>query len=487
MRVIPGPRVIDDAYIIFRYAQNLIAGNGLVYNPGEPVFGMTTPLFVLLLSGLAFPVGGAAAPFASLALGVSAVADAGTCWLLIRLARSLERPGAGIMAALVWAVAPMSVTFAVGGMETSVFIFLMTATLYFHSIRRPAAAAFTAALSLLTRPDALLFIVCIGLERARQIWVNRRRNGNYPPLTLREGIAFALPVLVWGGFATVAYGSPVPHSVTAKVAAYHLPAEAALVRLLQHFGTPFFEERVFGTAWIGVGLVLYAVLYLLGAVDSVRRRAETWPLFAFPPLYALAFSIANPLIFRWYLAPPLPMFFFGIFLGAVRIALDVGRPRAAWAMGALGVLLSLNAWTLHPNSGSARPAPEMAFVGLEEIYTQVGRQLRGVIKPGQTVASGDIGALGFFSGARILDLVGLVSPRVVRYYPLPDDAYVINFAIPAAAVDELGPDYLVMLEVYGRETLLKDPAFLHQYVLENRIPTDLYGSRGMLVFRRVAP
>jgi hypothetical protein len=35
----------------------------------------------------------------------------------------------------------MSVTFAIGGMETSVFILLMTATLYFHSSGRPVAAA----------------------------------------------------------------------------------------------------------------------------------------------------------------------------------------------------------------------------------------------------------------------------------------------------------------------------------------------------------
>src|SRR5438093_10582038 len=40
----------EDALISLRYARNLAAGMGLVYNPGEHVFGATTPLHVLLLA-----------------------------------------------------------------------------------------------------------------------------------------------------------------------------------------------------------------------------------------------------------------------------------------------------------------------------------------------------------------------------------------------------------------------------------------------------
>lgn len=40
----------DDAFITFRYAQNLAAGHGLVYNIGERILGTTSPLFALILS-----------------------------------------------------------------------------------------------------------------------------------------------------------------------------------------------------------------------------------------------------------------------------------------------------------------------------------------------------------------------------------------------------------------------------------------------------
>jgi hypothetical protein len=406
--------------------------------------------------------------------------------LLIGLGRRLERPTAGILAALVWAVAPMSVTFAIGGMETSVFILLMTATLYFHSSRRPVAAALFAGLSLITRPDALLLIVLVVGERFRQVWRTRRFGAAYPPLRFDEVAAFAAPVAVWAIFSSVAYGSPIPQSIVAKSAAYHLASEAGFVRLLQHFATPFLEDLVLGPAAIAVGLVVYFLLFVLGAADAIRRRAETWPLFAYPPAYFLAFAIANPLIFRWYLAPPLPMFFLGLFLGAVRLAADVRRPALAWVFGAAAVLLSLNGWTLRPDNGPSRPSPEMAFVGLEEVYADIGRRLQHVVGPEDVVAAGDIGAIGFFSQARILDLLGLVSPQVVRYYPLADEAYAINFAVSADAIEDLRPDYVVILEVYGRNTILREASFRSAYELLETIPTTIYGSDGMLVFRRTA-
>jgi hypothetical protein len=157
----------------------------------------------------------------------------------------------------------------------------------------------------------------------------------------------------------------------------------------------------------------------------------------------------------------------------------------AWAFGAVAVALTLNGWSLRPQEGPARPAPQMAFVGLEEIYADIGRRLNAGVAADEVVAAGDIGALGFFSQAPILDLLGLISPQVVPYYPLEDEAYVINFAVSPQAIEDLRPDYVVVLEVYGRETILKDPRFLHAYQLIETVPTDLYGSRGMLVFRRM--
>ena len=59
-----------------------------------------------------------------------------------------------------------------------------------------------------------------------------------------------------------------------------------------------------------------------------------------------------------------------------------------------------------------------------------------------------------------------------------------NYAIASALILAQSPDYVVFLEVYGRNTLLQDPRFKAAYILVETIPTDIYGSRGMLIWRR---
>ena len=44
------PWIFDDAFICFRYAENLNNGNGLVYNIGERVEGYTSFLWVMLMA-----------------------------------------------------------------------------------------------------------------------------------------------------------------------------------------------------------------------------------------------------------------------------------------------------------------------------------------------------------------------------------------------------------------------------------------------------
>ena len=90
--------------------------------------------------------------------------------------------------------------------------------------------------------------------------------------------------------------------------------------------------------------------------------------------------------------------------------------------------------------------------------------------------------LGFYTPARILDLVGLNSPEALQYYPLDKEYYVINYAVAPEMILDQKPDALIILEAYGRLGLLQDARFISSYELEQTIPTDMYGSQGMLIY-----
>ncbi|MBN2555342.1 MAG: hypothetical protein JXA97_05330 [Anaerolineales bacterium] len=486
-RLIPGPRIIDDAYITFRYARNLLGGYGFVYNPGEWVLGTTTPLYALLLSGFGFFFGGIQAPFPEIAWFLNACCDAIACALLFLLGNRVQRPGAGLSAALLWAIAPMSVTFAIGGMETSLFILLMLASFYFYSLDQTSLLAVSSALSILTRPDALLFVLPVYFERIRRALPTRRSSRSPLRIKRKEIFLLGLPLAAWGVIAWDLYGSPVPHSIAAKVAAYQLPAEAALVRLLQHYATPFLAHITFGNGWIAVGLILFPTLFFIAVRRALRADFALWPIFFFPIGYFLAYAVANPLIFRWYLAPPLPILFLGIFLGVAEIGRDLRFRPLLPIFFAAALSLTLNGWKLHPDHGPDRPAPDMAYIKLELLYQEAASVLIPLLEPGDLLAAGDIGALGYDTDAVMLDTLGLISPQSVGYYPLPDSDYVINVAMPSDLLLEEQPMFLVALEVYGRRTFLQDESFLNMYDCIQNLPSDIYGSDGMLIFERSHP
>lgn len=492
-RLVPGPRTIDDAYITFRYARNLLAGDGFVFNPGERVLGTTTPMFTFLMAGLGLFAGGVNAPFPELALGASAIADGLNAVALLAIGRRLGAAWAGVGTALAWAIAPFSVTFAIGGLETSVYILLLLAACWAYLEKRHALASLLGALSLLTRPDALLLVGPLILDR---LFFAPRRGSRR--VQLKEILHFALPLAAWGVFAWVYFGSPFPQTVAAKSEAYQIESLTALVRLLQHYATPFLEHLTFGLGWIAIGLVLYPFLSFVGWRHARKHEPAAWVFAAFPWIYFLVFSVANPFIFRWYLTPPLPFYILFILIGLFHLL----RQFVDWANrktkipnlthSILAVLLVfspfallLHGWTLlHPH-GPQRPTPEMAWIELELMYRQVAEQLAPALamQPSATLAASDVGVLGYYTGAPILDLVGLNSREPLAYYPLDPELFGdFIYAVSPDLVIDQQPYYVVILEIYGRYGLLKDERFFEQYELIYEIPQNIYGSDGMLVY-----
>jgi hypothetical protein len=128
----------------------------------------------------------------------------------------------------------------------------------------------------------------------------------------------------------------------------------------------------------------------------------------------------------------------------------------------------------------------MAWFKLEELYRRATSDLKANqrVTAESRIAAGDIGVVGFVSQARILDTLGLVSPESIPYYPLPDEAYAISYAVSVDLILEQQPDYIIVLEVYARNTLLRSETFARQYELYRKWPTNIYTSDGMLVFRR---
>ena len=335
--------------------------------------------------------------FPALALAVNALFGALSVGLLYLLGhRFADHRAPAVATAALWAVAPYSVTFAIGGMETDLTVALLLAAAYAHVADRQRAMAALSVLALLARPDTAILLGPLWLD----LVLARRR------IPWREGLIAAALLAPWLIFGTLYFGSPLTNSIAAKSVAYRLPPEANLVRLLQHYATPFFEHRILSPVSVFVLLVLYCALCTLGGLDALRRERRTWPLIAYPFAYFAVFALTNPLLFRWYLSPPLPFYFLLILTGIWTLARDAGRllsrlkreTRRLEAIPIITLLLfslaalgsTLNAWDLHPDHGPDRPAPEMAWFKLELLYAQAAGVVLSYAAPGNTQGGGPL-------------------------------------------------------------------------------------------------
>jgi 4-amino-4-deoxy-L-arabinose transferase-like glycosyltransferase len=491
-RVLPGPRTIDDAFITFRYSRNIITGEGFVYNPGVHTLGTTTPLYTLLMALIGGVTG--RQDFQWYALLVNALADAGTAVLLYLLARRLTGhdfwsavPGA------LWAIAPASVTFAVGGMETSVTIFWMVVATWVYmdtqatgGNRRNILIGGLAGLGFLTRVDAVLWIGPLMLFQLADTW---RSGSGLRRIPWKTWLAVIIVVLPWLLFSLSYFGSLFSNSLNAKSVAYTVPPASAFITLVQNYATLFSENTLLPGTAIAIGAVLYLTLSLIGILNTAHHLPRLLPFLIYPWLYMLVFAAANPLIFRWYTAPPLPALMVSIFAGAWALTASLSRWRGAvLALIALfWGLSSLSGWQIHPDHEPDRPAPSMAWHKIELYYQQIGTALRDEygVTPETRVASADIGAIGYFSGATIIDTVGLVTPSLSRYYPNPRSLIVEgqNYAIPPQMILDTQPTYLVTMEAFVRLGLEQNAQFKAEYDLVRQTPTDFYGT-GMYLYKR---
>jgi hypothetical protein len=495
-RIIPEPRTIDDAFITFRYSRNIAGGEGFVYNEGARTLGTTTPLYTLLMAGIGWVTGSDNYPW--IALVVNALADAGTAVLLALLVYcATRRISVAAVAGAVWAVNPMSVTFAVGGMETGVGILWAVAAFYLYVMRRERWMALVAALGVLTRIDTVLWVGLLFLHQFVTRWRETRgTTALRRRVPWQSWLVFVGTLTPWYVFSWAYFGTLLSRSLAAKQAAYRVDALQAFTRLAQNVATPFFEHHTLGILGIMIGIVLYPALAGAGTLFAVRRYPRVVPYLVYVWLYVIIFSVMNPLMFRWYLAPMLPAYLLAILLGVWALVDGLGKRLAHPAMvpvvlsgiGVVFVLLLLNAWTLHPDHGQDRPAPDMAWNDIELNYRRIGEELRTrySVTPDTLVAAGDIGAIGYYSRAQILDTVGLITPEIGDYYPFDDSllAEGANYAVPPAIILDYRPAYVVMMKLYIENSLEADPAFAQLYSVADSIPTDYYGGEMLLYQRR---
>ena len=416
----------DDVFLAFRYAGNIEAGHGFVFNPGEDVLATPAPLFVLLLvfvhrvlPFITIPQAGSILS----GLGLSAAA-----MMLYQLGRSDGRRLAGALAALLLVTDPF-LLLTMGG-ETPIFIALVLAAIYTFERERYIPTGILLGLAFLNRTEALVPIALL-----MGLYLFRKKR-----LPVAMGAAALAAVSPWLVFATVKFGSPLTNSFGAKIS----QVTAGLPRY--PFGLLNWVERVI----LGSNpLLLLAVpAFVLGFLVLFRKSGKTWRLVAgWTVLQSLLYMLLPIPFYHWYAAQ------YGV-LGAVLVAsgtlegasaLFSWLPKRTRLPGAArvifaGLLLCLIGVVFVHFRTSASYMRSWPHGPANRLYAAAGAWFKENTPEDSTIAYLEIGAIGFYSDRHIIDTLSLVTPV------LGDRVAAMEWLW---AFEHFKPDYIIFNELFN--------------------------------------
>lgn len=369
---IAGDGLVDDAYIQFRYAGNLAAGEGPVFNPGERLEGASGGAWMAAVAAASRLTGlspGIAARLLSLLLAPATVIAAGVA--AARLA-----PGAAVHVAVAWAALATPALYAATGLETTVWALALWLLAAGIAVSRPGVAVAGAALGAAVRPEALVLSAL-----ALPAWQRLPRAG-------QAALAAATAVLAGlAGARFLYYGSPIPH--------------AALVKGITAAAGPGAGAR-----YLAAALLEWWPLLLVLPILSQQRRT------LFPVIVPVAGWTAL-VVARggdWmpgsrYLVPLLVLLVAAMALAPMRLRVAVA-----------GLLIAVAAWRLapleHPDAG--RPGDLWRAMATHRVQCRwwegLGAWLSHHLPDGARLAVGPAGAVPYASRLPTFDLYGLNTP-----------------------------------------------------------------------------
>lgn len=387
---------LDDAYISYRYAENLVRGEGLVFNHGERVEGYSNFLYVLAVAPAFLITDRDGVYFFSVLLNV--ICALGALWLFSDHLRRSLGARAALAGSLLFALClPLWVAVA-SGMETCLVLLISTAiwvcvehVAYTPTPGNTLALAVLTVLSLLARVDGFLIP---GIAILYLLLKHRIRPAMVCVLVL---LATQALFEFWRLYY---YGALLPTSYYVKVAG------PLLVRL------EFAGIELRKIAFLE-GLWPYLIILLLLLTESVYRVCRFQrgfsSLFRFEILFATLwiaywFCIGGDNLWDRFLLILYPL---GIF-SLLSYGQKISSPRVA--ICGLILLGALQVTTPYLTD------PRFDF-GAKTFDSWIGTgKFLGERYPGRTVAVVSLGKIPFFSGLYTHDILGLADP-VIAHLP----------------------------------------------------------------------
>jgi arabinofuranosyltransferase len=403
---------LDDAWIHQTYARNLVNYHEWSITPGSPSAGSTAPLWSFLIAaGYALNIPHHVWTFTlgSLALlTIGIIGETGYHSLMGNTTGYFPIIGCIFVFEwhLVWA--------ALSGMETILFAvaILFTLLLLLQSRKCWICYGVLVGVSIWIRPDGitlvgpvlgLIFFICSD-------WKSRSLAACK---VLVSVLIFLIPYLF---FNLNLSGSLLPNTFYAKQSEYQILQHASfIIRYFNQFILPM----------IGMGVLLFPgfIFFIISAIrekHSGKLLALIWYL-GYLGIYALKLPVTYQ--HGRYIIPAMPFFFLTGLVGSLQMikAIDQDTTRRiierSWSLSLAAILIAFYF------KGAQAFATDVGIIESEMVNTALW--VTENVNKDELIAVHDIGAIGYFSERKLIDLAGLITPELINQ--LGDEKYLKDY------------------------------------------------------------
>lgn len=398
---------VDDAYITYRYAENIADGKGFVYNLNNHILSTSTPLYAIILGF--FSLFFENTSLTSHIIGITALIF--TCILIFLIFKEQNKSIVGLISIFFISIDPF--IYLTYGMETLFYISLIVVSFFFYLTKKYNLTAIALALSCITRLDGFILAVII----LGHYFLEKRK------IPVKPILLFLIFYTPWFLFSIIYFGSPIPQTFFAKISQANLGWVSFWFYLTHQFLDRY---------------IMFLPFFLFGLLHILRKNKSLMPILAWEIAYISLFSLFGLPKYFWYYVPLLPFLMIFSSLGIFEIAkkLQNFNNLSSFAFKSniyilIMVLLSIFL---------ATQIIELEGYDFEKnqnrinFYVQVGEWINENSPENSSLATFEIGLLGYYSKRTIVDLIGLLQPDITANMAKNNKLYPIL---------EYEPDYIL--------------------------------------------
>jgi hypothetical protein len=387
----------DETYVYLQHGRNIARGDGLAFNAGSASFGVTGPLWALLIAGgvkLGLDPYVVAKTLDIVFASVALLAVMAFAYVVIR-----DRLYA-IIAAWIFSFDAWYLRWAGSGTEMSLAVLLAMLAMWYAYKKEHVTSSLVAGLLTLVRPEGVLLFLATQVDAA----MNSRSRMSALRVAVGSVLIYVMVVGTWLGFSYVYFGSMLPN------------------QLLNVSFNGSFWMTLLRDCWMGMKIIgstqLLLVLFLVGGIVLTVRKFG-WHIIreeGFPLLWVLAiplwYVIFNVEVGSRQLLLVLPVIVVYGLWGVKRIEnADLVSPQRG-----LALLLIVAGIALAQNQVVYRvwAVPQMnnLELGVTECLKPMAYWLRTNTPAGTTVLTPQAGVVGYVSERTVYDASGTLTPEL---------------------------------------------------------------------------